>query len=257
MSTSSQDPTQRFSDRVANYVRYRPNYPRSVLTVLEEQTGFTWKSLIADVGAGTGISTELFLRNGNPVYAVEPNREMLRAAVEAFHHYPTFWPLLAPAENTTLDDQSVDYVVAAHAFHWFDVPKAKQEFSRILRDDGWLVLMWNTLRKEATPFLQDYEQLLQQYGTDYKAIQHINMDTLPTFFTKASFGKSVLDNEQRFDFESLKGRLLSSSYSPNEGHPDHEPMLQALAHIFEQHKENGQVRFEYDLEIFFGKVAES
>ena len=248
------DPTRRFSDRVDNYVRYRPSYPEEVLELLQEAVGLTADTAIADVGSGTGLSAELFLRNGNAVFGVEPNLEMRRAAETLLQSYPKFQSIAGSAEATTLPSQSVDYVVVGHAFHWFESQKTRQEFARILRPGGWVVLMWNTIRRDSTPFLRAYEALLQQYGTDYKSIQHINPATLEAFFIEAKPHVCTLYNEQRFDLEGLKGRVFSSSYTPNTEHPDHGPMAQALGEIFERHQEQDRVCFEYDLEIFFGHV---
>src|SRR5579885_3110804 len=130
------DPTRRFSDRVENYVRYRPHYPDGVLDVLRTETGLTPTAVVADVGSGTGISAKLFLRNGNLVLGVEPNREMREAAERLLSDYPHFTSVAGTAEATTLPDRSVDYAVAAQAFHWFDHDRARHEFARILHPGG-------------------------------------------------------------------------------------------------------------------------
>ena len=133
---NSPDSTRRFSDRVENYVRYRPTYPEDVLEVLRQETGLKSSDIIADIGSGTGISAERFLRSGNEVFGVEPNLEMRRAAESQLQRYAKFHSVVGTAEATTLPNHCVDYVVAAQAFHWFDQAKAKQEFVRILRPDG-------------------------------------------------------------------------------------------------------------------------
>lgn len=255
MSHSPTDSKRRFSDRVENYVRYRPSYPEAVLDLLSEEIGLTGDAAIADVGSGTGISAELFLRNGNPVFAVEPNPDMRQAAETLLQDYPKFRSISGSAEDTTLPDQSVDYIVVGHAFHWFNPQKTKQEFARILQPEGWVILMWNSLRKKSTPFLQAYEALLQQYGTDYTTIQHIDSNNLEAFFTESKPYTRMLSSEQRFNLAGLQGRTFSSSFTPNTGHPNHAPMVHALKQLFEQYQEHNEVCFEYDLKIFFGHVA--
>ncbi len=251
------DPTQRFSDRVENYVRYRPSYPDGVLKILRDETGLTSASRIADVGSGTGILSELFLRTGNPVYGVEPNPEMRKAAERLLAQYPRFHSVAATAETTGLPGESVDYVVAGQAFHWFDVQKSKKEFVRILRPGGWVVLLWNSRRLDSTAFLRAYEALLQRYGTDYAEVRHKTMDPadLQAIFAQGKFTVRRMYNEQRFDFDGLKGRLLSSSYTPAPSQPNHRTMLRELERVFERHAEAGRVCFEYDTEVYFGHAA--
>jgi SAM-dependent methyltransferase len=250
------DPTRRFSDRVENYVRYRPGYPAAVLDILRVETGLTPQAVVADVGSGTGISAELFLRNGNAVYAVEPNPEMRATAERLLAGYPQFHSVGDTAEATGLPDRSADYVVAGQAFHWFDQEKAKAEFARVLRPGGWVVLLWNTRRTDSTPFLRAYEDLLQRYGTDYREVVHSNLgpDVFDRFFAPGGYARRVLDNEQVFDLAGVVGRTLSSSYVPQSSHPDHGPMLRALEAAFHEHQSDDRVRFEYDTELYFGRL---
>lgn len=251
--------TTRFSDRVENYVKYRPGYPSGVLEVLATELNLTPRAALADLGSGTGISAKLFLENGNVVFGVEPNREM-RAAAEAFlQSYPNFRSITGTAEETTLPDASVEFVVAAQAFHWFDVPKTRAEAQRILKPGGAGILLWNDRHTEGTPFLEAFEALLVRFGTDYAQINHRNAQTLDrqaitTFFGQAAWRLHTLPNSQSFDYEGLQGRLLSSSYAPLAGHPNHEPMLQRLREIFAEHQEQGKVRFEYETQIYFGPL---
>src|SRR5437764_1020077 len=127
------DPTQRFSTRVDNYVKYRPGYPPAIVGLLEAECGLTPESVVADIGAGTGLLAELWLRHGNPVCGVEPNREMREAGARLLAAYPAFTSVDGTAEATTLPDQSVDFVTAGQAFHWFEPVAARREFARILR----------------------------------------------------------------------------------------------------------------------------
>ncbi len=254
MSSSSSAPEQRFSDRVENYVRYRPSYPQEIIPLLQREAGLVPQSVIADVGSGTGISAELFLRAGNIVHAVEPNREMREAAERLLAHFPNFHSVDASAQSTTLPDQSVDFIVAAQAFHWFNTPETRREFTRILRPGGHVVLIWNERKLDATPFLQAFEQLLLTFGTDYTQIRHENVNTtaLAVFFSGA-YDTFTFPNEQHFDFEGLKGRLLSSSYAPAAGQPRHDEMIAELRRIFDVYQTSGQVCFEYDTRVHVGR----
>lgn len=249
------DSKERFSNRVENYVRYRPGYPQEVLETLRRECGLTPDSAVADIGSGTGILTRLFLENGNGVYGVEPNARMREAGEAYLKAFPRFRSINGTAESTTLPSGSVDFVIAGQAFHWFDAQKARVEFARVLRADGWVAIVWNNREKDASPFLRDYESLLRTYGTDYEQVvqKYPENDPLDKFFGEgASRGRSFA-NRQEFDFDGLRGRLLSSSYAPPEGHPTHEAMLAELRRIFEQHARDGRVRLEYTTQLYFGR----
>jgi SAM-dependent methyltransferase len=250
------NPTARFGDRVADYVATRPAYPPAVLDILRAEAGLTSISTIADVGSGTGLSATLFLKNGNTVHGVEPNVEMRAAGERLLAEYPNSHSVAGTAEATTLPDGSVDLVVAGQAFHWFDPPRARAEFRRILRPGGSVVLMWNTRRVDTSPFLRGYEQLLQRFGTDYREVVHTNVDhaKLAAFFGPGGYRSFELDNEQLFDREGLRGRLRSSSYTPPPGHPHFEPMMAELDRLFDAFNENGWVRFVYDTEVYVGHL---
>jgi SAM-dependent methyltransferase len=254
----SNDSTQRFSNRVDNYVRYRPTYPQGVIGVLRDETGLTPKSIIADVGSGTGISTELFLQNGNIVYAVEPNEAMRQAANDRLGGNSRFHSVDGTAEATTLADHCADYAVAAQAFHWFDPTATRTEFRRILKPSGWIVLIWNSRRLATTPFLRDYESVLQRFATDYRKVNHQNIDAarLEAFFGGEHFELRKLYNEQRLDFEGLKGRVLSSSYMPTESDVNYREMLSELNKLYDQYAAQDGVCIEYDTEIYFGRSGQ-
>jgi len=250
------DSTQRFSDRVKNYIRYRPSYPPQVLETLRAECGLTADSTIADIACGTGIFSRLLLDNGNRVYGVEPNREMREAAERLLAGFPRFISVSGTAEATTLADRSVEFATAAQAAHWFDLPKARKEFARILKPGGWAVLVWNERSTDTTPFLREYEELLLQYGTDYELVRHEHTtDTLGSFFAPTSFEPRVFDMRQDFDYAQLEGRLLSSSYAPGEGHPQHAPMLRDLRRVFDAHQSNGQIGMDYLTRMYFGRLS--
>jgi len=212
---------------------------------------------VADVGSGTGLLAELFLKAGNHVLGIEPNREMREAGEQLLRGYERFSSIDATAEATTLLDHSVDFITAGQAFHWFDRVRVSAEFARILRLQGWIVLIWNERRIDSTPFLRAYEQLLRTYSTDYAEVDHklIDQDVIHAAFPTLSFQLRTFDNEQRFDLAGVTGRLLSSSYAPEAGHPNHAPMLADLVAIFETYQQNGEIVFEYDTRVNYGQVG--
>ena len=203
---TSPQSTARFSDRVADYVRYRPGYPPETLDVLRDAVGLTSHSVVADIGSGTGISTELLLRSGAEVYGVEPNDPMRAAAESQLSANPKFRSVRGTAEATTLADGSVDIIAAAQAFHWFDRDRTRAEFTRILRPGGYVVLLWNSRHVDTTPLLRGYEALLQQYATDYNAVNHQNIDAaaVARFYAPGPCTRVVLPNSQSFDSAGLR-----------------------------------------------------
>jgi ubiquinone/menaquinone biosynthesis C-methylase UbiE len=250
------DPTQRFSSRVDNYVRYRPGYPPEVLELLQKECGLTHDTVVADIASGTGIWTRWLLSNGNRVYGVEPNGEMRKAGEEFLKSYPRFASVEGSAEATTLEDQSVEMVTAAQAAHWFNRERARREFVRILKPGGWTVLLWNERLIDTTPFLRAYEQMLLDYGTDYREVRHERTTAeIRDFFAPAAYREKIFKYEQRFDYEGIEGRLLSSSYTPQTGHANYAPMLKALRRIFDEYQVNGQVALEYDTRVFYGVLG--
>jgi len=250
----AEDATRRFSSRVEKYVLYRPGYPGELVGLLARECELTTQSVIADVGSGTGKLSEIFLAHGNRVFAVEPNAEMRGAAEQWLGNREGFVSVAATAEATTLADRSVDFVTAGQAAHWFDLPKSRMEFARILRPRGWVVLVWNE-RLTGVPFLEDYERLLLTYGTDYQEIRHEKTaERLGEFFAPSIFEERVLGLSQTFDYSGLEGRLLSSSYTPHPGDARYEPMLAALRELFEKYGSNGSVVFEYRTRVFYGQL---
>lgn len=245
----------RFSTRAEAYAKYRPDYPPGVVKILKSECGLTGDSVVADVGSGTGILTELLLKNGNRVFGIEPNEAMRVFAEEMLKDYNHFVSVDGSAEATALDDDSVDIVIAAQAFHWFDREKTKREFKRILKPNGWVALIWNERRLDSTSFLRAYEDLLLRYGTDYHEVRHENVaDKLAEFFAPDEFKLVNLDNFQHFDLAAFQGRVASASYTPEPGHPNFDALGSGLQRLFDEHNRDGTVTFEYDTRIYYGHL---
>lgn len=249
------DPTQRFTDRVNDYVRHRPTYPPALLAWLREAHGIGPAWSVADVGAGTGISARMFLEAGHAVVAVEPNAAMRAAADAALAGHPRYRSVPGRAEATTLPDQSVDLVAAAQAFHWFEPEAIHQEWRRILRPEGLVAVFWNLRRLSGTAFLDGYERVLREHTTEYGAVaeRYRSAEQMRRWFGDGFRGEARLENHQALDREGLRGRLLSSSYAPRPGHPGHAPMLAALDRLFDETAMNGRVRLVYDVQVYVGR----
>jgi SAM-dependent methyltransferase len=251
------DSTQRFSNRVDAYVRYRPGYPAGLVPQLLEKTGLGTGAVVADVGAGTGIFTRLLLQQGLRVYAIEPNAPMRAAAEASLGDDRQFVSVGAPAEETGLDNDSIDLVTAAQAFHWFNNAAAKAEFRRILKPAGQLALVWNR-RKVSQPFQQAYDGVLREFSPEYGKVNHMNLreGEIAGFFAPAEMEVVHFDNSQRLDFSSLLGRLKSSSYCPAEDSPYYIPLVTELLALFDRHAVEGAIEFEYDTELYLGPMSQ-
>jgi SAM-dependent methyltransferase len=249
------DPTRRFSNRVENYLKYRPTYPPAIIPLLESECGLNAEQVIADLGSGTGILTELFLKVGNSVFGVEPNPEMRVAGERVLAKYPRFSSVSAAAESTGLPDHSVDLIVAGQAFHWFDRAAARPEFVRILKPGGSLVLAWNGYRVESSPMMAAYQNLVVRYGTDYSEVQRevVGCD-VESFYAPGSCKCARFEFQQTFDYEGLKGRLLSASYAPEPDHLNYDAMLRDVRKIFDANEMDGRVVFDYETELYYGQL---
>ncbi|MGH7145144.1 MAG: class I SAM-dependent methyltransferase [Planctomycetota bacterium] len=258
MPPSTDDATTRFTDRVDAYVKYRPGYPTELLTGLAELVGLRPTDTLADLGAGTGLSSKLFLDHGNAVIGVEPNTAMRAAGARFLAGAARFRMVDGTAEATGLAAHSVDGVVAGQAFHWFAPDRARTEALRILRPGGFAALIWNSRPLAGTPFLQAYEAFCTQFGTDYTAVNHtttVTPERLDSFFGAGRWVKRVYPNAQIFDFDGLHGRVLSSSYLPDPTQASYPAMLAALRELFAAQAQDGRVRFAYDTELYAGKLA--
>ncbi|MBX9604123.1 MAG: class I SAM-dependent methyltransferase [Bryobacteraceae bacterium] len=255
------DPTRRFSDRAAYYVRYRPGYPEGVVELLQRETGLTRDSVVADIGSGTGISSEMLLPHARLVYAVEPNAEMRASAEMLLGENPNFRSVDGTAESTGLPDASVDLITAATAFHWFDPTRTRPEFQRILKPGAFLVLLWNTRRSGDNGFGDAYEALLKEFAVDYEKGRLLQRQQtsagVAAFFGELPFRLEVLDNVQTLDEDGLTGRILSASYMPLPGHPRYNEMLAAIAGLYRRFQVDGFVQFPYDTNVYWGRLVAS
>ena len=251
------NPTIRFSDRVDDYVRYRPDYPHALLDWLQREQGVDARWRVADIGAGTGISSKLFLDGGYRVTAVEPNAPMRAAAAHWLQAHAGFAAVDGLADATGLPDASVDLVTVAQAFHWFDAAAVRREFARILRPGGLVAIWWNSRWLAGTPFLEGYETLLREFGTDYGQVaeRYADDERMRAWFGDGYRGGARFAHGQQLDFEALRGRLLSSSYVPPTGHPRSLSMLQTLRELFDACAVGGTISFDYDTRIFAGHLG--
>ncbi|HVV55630.1 MAG TPA: class I SAM-dependent methyltransferase [Mucilaginibacter sp.] len=252
----SSDPTKRFTNRVDNYVKYRPGYPPEVIDHLQKECDLSPGSVIADVGTGTGIFTKMLLERGYTVYAVEPNDAMRHEADRQLRSFPQYHSGGGSAEATRLKAHSIGLIVCAQAFHWFNTPETKAEFQRILKPGGWVALIWNNRDIEADDFAVAYELLLKQPGGDYERVNHQNLSETDfvRFFKDGEYRLEKFHNQQVFGLEEFKGRAFSSSYVPAEESEAGHHFGALLDELFDTYQKKGKVVFRYNTEVYWGKV---
>jgi SAM-dependent methyltransferase len=255
MKPDPRNPTGRFTGLSEVYAKYRPSYPSTAIDAIISGCGLTSSSLLVDVGSGTGISSRLFADRGIRVLGIEPNAEM-RAAASAHAVSPGTQVVLyqdGRAEATGLPTAVADAVLAAQAFHWFDPDGALSEFHRILKPNGWAILMWNE-RNERDHFTAAYGAIIRNAP-----------DALATELPRGTAGKALLASrmyakaekllfcqEQTLDEEGLVGRAFSASYAPRD--PDgREVWMRRLGESFARWQSNGTVRIRYETSVYLAQ----
>jgi SAM-dependent methyltransferase len=246
--------TERFSDRVENYEKYRPGYPEPMVQMLLEFVPSP--ALVSDLGSGTGILSRQLMKAGYEVFGVEPNGPMRCAAEQSIGGNPLFHSISGTAEATTLADHSLDLITAAQAFHWFQVGPAKAEFRRILKSGGVVAIIWNERVADSADFDRRYEVILENLAPEYSTVTHRNIDpsAIREFFAPYPMAVAEFENSQRLTREALIGRFLSSSYVPNVGEPGNQAIMEAAENLFEEFQSDGQVTMTYRTLLYTGKT---
>jgi len=244
-------PLTRFSDRVADYVRFRPDYPEAAIDAVVSGLGYAGMLTVADIGAGTGILSWQIAARGALVVAVEPNEEMRRAIT------PHERILLqdGTAEVTGLKDESVDLVVCAQAFHWFDPVFALPEIRRVLRGLGRLALIWN-VRDADDPVMNGYSEALREASGDHPAQRMgVPIEVISDSEHFVNVRESAFPHLQRLGAEGLIGRARSASYCPQDG-PRFEKLAEVLRALHAAHAdESGLVSLRYKTRVVLADPA--
>lgn len=253
---NKRDPKGRFSDRVTDYKRYRPTYPQEIIAFILENCHLDKSWSIADIGSGTGISTRLLLEFKCHIYAVEPNKHMRKAAEDDLSSNSLFHCVDGCAETTTLDDSSMDMVTAFQSFHWFDREKTRAEFFRILKEPKWVLFVWNDRIISGNSFLEGYEEILQSLP-EYKSSTHksIFSKDICCFMGNDEVKITHLPKAQEFDFEGLKGRFSSSSYTPKPETDEYKEVMSKIEKLFKDFNENGLVTLQYKTDVYLGRLS--
>lgn len=252
--------TERFGTRVDAYVRARPGYPDAVAHFLRDAYVLGDDAQIADIGAGTGLSSRPFLAAGLRVAGVEPNAPMRAASMALSERYPGYRAVDGTAEATGLADASVDLALAGQALHWFEPQAFRRELLRVLKPEGVLALMWNSRRHDASKFMRDYDDLLLAHCPEYRArwedddVGAKYADAMTAVFGANGWRSEDFPNAQTLDRAGLLARLDSASYAPPPGDPAHAPMMAAVNALFDRHASDGAITLIYRTRLFHGRL---
>lgn len=246
---------ERFSNKVANYVKFRPSYPPQLVQTLIDQLKLTPASCIADIGSGTGIFSRLLLEHYLSVIAIEPNREMLAAAKDDLSSFADFTYRNSSAAQTGLTSNSIDLITVAQAFHWFHNNDTQREFKRVLKDTGHLALIWNK-RDLDCEFQEQYHQLLTQFCEEYQSVNHMNLSDqmLQQFYAPNPLQTFNFHYSQQLSFVALLGRLQSTSYCPASHTAQYSALAAALKVLFNQYAKDDVITFNYISRLYLGRL---
>ncbi|MHA1979085.1 MAG: class I SAM-dependent methyltransferase [Candidatus Hodarchaeales archaeon] len=253
------EPTIRFTDKAKYYHSGRPGYPKEVLAIIKNITKIAPgpTSIIADIGSGTGKLSEVFLKFGVTVIGVEPNKAMREIAESKMEEYENFISIDGTAEFTGIKDRSVDLITVGQSFHWFNLPKTRKEFQRILKPDRYVVIVWNNRNAEISQFFREYKTLLTDFGTDFNEVTKakIGKEDFADFFGSDNYERLLCPNKQLSNYEGLRLRLLSTSYIPPEESDFYPAMIKRLKELYKKHQVNELVTLDYETEILIGKIV--
>ena len=252
-------PTTRFTEKAKYYHSSRPGYPKEVLETIKTIANLKPDPsyIIADIGSGTGKLSELFLKYGVTVVGVEPNKAMREIAESEMKKYKNFNSIDGTAESTGIKDHSIDLIIAGQSFHWFNLPKTRKEFQKILKPSKHTMIVWNNRNTEISHFFRDYKILLTDFGTDYKEVAKTKLGKMEfsNFFGTENYKKYLFANKQLLNYEGLRWRLLSTSYTPNEESEIYPTMIQRLKQIFQKHQKNDLIELDYETEMYVSKIV--
>lgn len=245
-----------FSGRSGFYTKYRPRYPADLIQLLEREIGFSPSAVVADIGAGTGILSRLFLENGNAVFGVEPNDEMRGVASRELRAFPNFHAIKGTGEDTSLPEESVDLVVCGQSFHWLDPALAGNEFRRILREPFNVALFWNDRVEMQEGFNSQYERIVSEYSPKYHSSGSTTLDdqAFERFFG-GTLKKFSMDNFQELTLDGVMGRYRSASYAIKPDDGNYGKLAESIENAFKKYQKNGTVRLQYRTVAFMGKLV--
>lgn len=249
------DSTQYFSGLADDYVIGRPAYAKAFVESLYSRYGFSKQSVIADIGSGTGKFAKQLLERGSFVYGVEPNADMRNIARKELEGFEKFCPVNGTAAETNLGEQSVDFVTAAQAFHWFDGALFRRECKRILKRNGLVFLIWN-LRDTSDKVNQSSFEIFSEYCPKFHGFSGGVQKDDPRIrdFFHGKYEYIEFENPLFYDREKFISRSLSSSYSLKKEEEKYGEYIAALSELFERYAKDDVLTVANKTVAYAGKV---
>ncbi len=245
--------TQVYSSKAEKYARYRWSYaPEAIQTILDV-TGITAESVVADIGAGTGILTQEFVGQVKRIFAVEPNPEMRAIATRKLAQYPSCQVVDGRSEATTLADNSIDLITAAQAIHWFDPQAAKKEFHRILKPAGWLAICRNYgTDHELGEALQD----VYPVETDTETLMIGKSQPRSFYFEDGEYRRQEYPFKIQVTWEEFFGGVSTASFAPDEGSLLYAEFENGVRKVFDRFSSEGLILQQGVTELYLGQIFE-
>lgn len=241
-----------FIGKLENYNRFRPNYPKGLIDHLEKKGILKKQSIIAEMGCGTGKLTSLLLDNGNTVYGVEPNPEMYKHLINTYSSFDKFLALNASAECSKIKSNTCDLVVCAQSFHLFNSIKAKNEFERILKSNGSILLIWY-FESTNCSILNDIRNMFYFYRNklNQQTRTKISLDNLQKIFSSHSINHEVYGKiHQNLSKRDFVNSMLSSSYAPIPQNELYNSYIECANKIFDRYNQKGLINYFFEINIF-------
>lgn len=249
------DAIKKFSGKAEGYDKYRPSYPRKLIDYYYQKVGFSPEHVIADIGASTGLMSRLLLERGSRALCVEPNADMGAVAWDKLQEYSRWEWIAAPAEDTGLPDQSVDFITVAQAFRWIDQAKFAAECRRILRPKGKVALVWNSRDREDARTRETW-QICILVCPDFRGFsgEEETPGDCRAFFQDGTYEQRVFPNDLQMDLDQFLGRYLSASCAPKRGGNGYEEFVKFLTRVFDAYQQDGWVRLSNAAYSYVGEV---
>ena len=248
---------ERYSNKTEDYARYRPDFPPKIIRFLSDSCMIDNHSIIADIGSGTGRFTRLLLKKCNTVFGVEQNEAMRKKAEILLTNFSNFISVAGSAENTGLEDRSVDLITVAQAFHWFDKGKSLLEFKRIIREKGKVFIVWDDFVGSYNDFSVAYSQLLSTYSIvkpENAVKEPSRSEMISEFFKDNQYEEKSFTHVLYQNFEGIRGGALSASFTPNPDEDQYEPFIYDLKKVFDQYQIDGEVCTAFCSNCYLGDI---